>query len=227
MGTVHRAVLLAVVALALPACDIQSMLMSNVPPPLVSSGIMDAQGDASGPVVVHDLRMVKTNRTGEPGQQRYTKMRLLVDFHQPSSLQLPPPGSHPASSGSELAWAICFDTGEPGGYVINSAVPDVACDYLLDGGALTAGQGGTGRLPGGTYRLVRVTSGTALSVTDTGARATVEASGWTMNVEVDIRPMNITVPSPAVGMIVAVGNRNGGTWNITDFAPDGAVASRL
>lgn len=223
-----RVAVLAAAVFALSACDIQGILMPPVPPPPVDAGVFDRTGDASGPPVVYDVKGVSSRRTGEAGSQTYTTMRLSVPFASPSDVRLPPPGSHPSPSGDELAWMVCLDPGTSAGYVINPAVPDITCDYLVDGGALTAGQGGTGRLPDGTYRLVRVTSASPLAVADTGARATAEITGGTlMIVTVDIRPLGITSGSPAVGMIFAAGNRNGGPWNITDFVPDGAVITRL
>ncbi len=71
-----------------------------------------------------------------------------------------------------------------------------------------------------------MTSSSPLQVSDTGARATVEVAWETVfQFTVDISPLQISDPNWGVWVVFAAGNRNGGGWNITDFAPDGAVGT--
>lgn len=220
---------LVAVAVAASGCSVEGLLpVGPTPPPVVISNLLDPTGDASGPAVVFDAAGMSTRRSGAPGVASYTDLLVGVEFANPSpELVLPPPGSHPASDGGELAWALCISTGGTPAYVINPSVPNLACDYLVDGGALTSGQGGAGRQADGRYRVVRVTSSSPLSVTDTGARADAIVVDRRLQVTVDIRPLNITSQVPTVAAVFAAGNRRGGVWNITDFVPDGAVGLRL
>mgnify|MGYP000098728308 CR=1 FL=1 len=219
-----KTVVLFAAVLLVSGCglSLESLLPSTEPPP-VEAWVADPQGDATGPDTRWDIRLFGTRRTASGGV--YRDMRIQASFFQ--AVVLPPPGSMPRTDGSELAWLVCFDTA-PGGWAVNPSVPDLGCDFLLDGGALSTAEGGAGRLPDGTYRLLRVTSGSPLSVTDTGSRATVvpQPDGSdTVILSAGIEPLDLRSSSPSILVVFLAGNRNGGVWNRTDQAPDGAMGA--
>jgi hypothetical protein len=202
--------------------SLESLMPSQEPPP-VEAWVADPQGDVSGPDTRWDIRTFGTRRTASGGVYRTTDVR--ASFYQ--VVALPPPGSMPRTDGAELAWLVCFDTA-PGGWVVNPSMPELGCDFLLDGGALSPAEGGAGRLADGTYRLLGVTSGSPLAVSDTGSRATVVSQlpgSDTMVLSVGIEPLNLRSSGPSMLAVFLSGNRNGGVWNRTDQAPDGAMGA--
>ncbi len=150
MRTIRTVACVLVAVAVASACDVSGLLNIGTILPPVGSSVQDRVGDATGPDTRYDIEAMSTDRRPVPGNsQTYNRMRVNLMFVTGTSVRLPPPVSHPATSGAELAWALCIDTDRAGGYVINPSVPSLQCDHIVDGGALTQAQGGRAGSPTG------------------------------------------------------------------------------
>jgi len=204
-------IVVALVGLVVSAC-------SGLVETSVTSRFADGVGDTApaAPPTVYDVTRVVSTRTGSGATGQ---LAVEVTFNQ--GIALPPAGSGPDSLGIQLAFDIGFDTDQnsaTGGSLNCGALGTTSgMDFFVIGDGQFAPLGN--RLPNGNYRVVSAT------LVQTG-----EAS-----IAVSSNVLTVTVPLSALGnddgqtqLAVFAGNRNGGTLNTTDCAPDptGAVITR-
>jgi len=200
---------MAVAALLAAACGTLTVPGLNT----ITSRYSDPTGDASAPGgTLYDVTQVVTTRIDNPIGGGYDTLQVVITFNQ--TVVLPPPGSAPDTTGTQLGNLIHIDADRNAGTGFGNSVCGLnGLEFLVDGS-------GT-RLSNGNYPVF-----TGLLFSSLSGEATPSVAG---NV------LTVTIPLSALGgddgetnLVEIASQRFGGGLNFTDCAPQsgGAVITR-